>query len=149
MILKSGKDIQEGDIFTRLVVIEANIEPPKEKAYAKNIGKWHRCMCNCKNHTIVEVPEVSLLNESTRSCGCIRSEKSKKQIQLNREQMKKNGNTTIPISKTFSLTFNGETKSLTEWANDIGITKPALSKRLKKLSLEEALTKEVRNKDEN
>lgn len=149
MILKSSKNIQEGDIFTRLIVIETNIEPSKEKTYAKNIGKWHRCMCNCENHTIVEVPEVSLLNESTKSCGCLRKETAKKQIKLNREQMKKNGNSTRPISKTFNLTFNGETKSLTEWADDIGITKQALSKRLKKLSLEEALTKEVKNKDDN
>ena len=145
MITKSSKDIQRGDIFTRLIVIETNVKPPKEKEYAKNIGKWHRCMCNCDNHTIVTVPEVSLINENTQSCGCLKKEKAKIQIEKNRKQMIKNGNTTRPTSKTFNLTFNGETKSLTEWANDIGITKQALSKRLKKLSLEEALTKGDKN----
>lgn len=139
--------IQVGDTFNRLTVIELDVEPPKEKAYAKNIGKWHKCKCNCNR--IIDVPEMSLINKSTQSCGCLRSEMAKEQIILNREQMKKNGNTTRPISKTSNLTFNGETKSLTEWADDIGITKQALSKRLKKLSLEEALTKEVRNKDDN
>lgn len=149
MIIKNGKDIQEGDIFTRLIVIEPNVEPPKEKKYAKNIGKWHKCMCNCDNHTIVTVPEMSLLNGHAKSCGCLKSEKAKEQIIINRKQMQKNGNTTRPIIKTLNLTFDGETKSLTEWANDIGITKQALSQRLKKLSLEEALTKKARNKNEN
>ena len=141
--------IKIGDIFTRLVVIEENVEPPKEKKYAKDIGKWHKCQCNCNKHSIVIVPEMSLLNKSSQSCGCLRSELAKKQIIANREQMIKNGNTTRPISKTSSLTFDGKTQSLTEWADDIGITKQALSKRLKSLSLEEALTKKVRGKNGN
>ena len=140
--------IRIGDTFNRLTVIELDVEPPtKEKTYVKNIGKWHKCKCICNE--IIIVPEMSLLNKSVQSCGCLRREIAKKQIELNREQMKNNGNSTRPTSKTFKLTFNGETKSLTEWADDIGITKQALSNRLKKLSLEEALTKEVRNKDDN
>ena len=136
--------IKRGDIFNRLIIIEENVEPPKEKKYAKDVGKWHKCMCSCNKHNIVIVPEMSLLNKSTQSCGCLRSEKAKEQIIINRKQMIKNGNTTRPITKTSSLTHNGETKSLTEWADDIGITKQALSKRLKKMPLKEALTKEVR-----
>lgn len=141
--------IKRGDIFNRLVVIEENVEPPKEKKYAKEIGKWHKCMCNCNKHSIVIVPEMSLLNKSTQSCGCLKSEKAKEQISINRKQMIENGNTTRPTSKVHNLEFNGETKTLTEWANDIGITKQALSKRLKTLSVKEALTKEVRNKNGN
>ena len=141
--------IKRGDMFTRLVVIEENVEPPKEKQYARDIGKWHKCMCNCDKHTIVIVPEMSLLNKSNQSCGCLRSELAKEQIVANREQMIKNGNTTRPISKTSSLTFDGKTQSLTEWADDIGITKQALSKRLKKMSLKEALTKEGRKHNGN
>lgn len=136
--------IKKGDTFTRLTIVKENVEPPKEKKYAKDIGKWHKCRCNCNKHTIVIVPEMSLLNGHVKSCGCLRSEKAKEQIIINRKQMIKNGNTTRPITKTSSLTHNGETKSLTEWADDIGITKQALSKRLKKMPLKEALTKEVR-----
>lgn len=136
--------IKKGDTFTRLTIIKENVEPPKEKKYAKDIGKWHKCRCSCNKHTIVIVPEMSLLNGHAKSCGCLRSEKAKEQIIINRKQMINNGNTTRPITKTSSLTHNGETKSLTEWADDIGITKQALSKRLKKMPLKEALTKEVR-----
>lgn len=139
------KPIQIGDIFTRLIVIEENISPPKEKKYAKDVGKWHRCMCSCKNHTIIDVPEMSLLNGSTKSCGCLRQEKARKQIAINRKKMIKNGNTTRPKSTTSKLTYDGKTKSLTEWANDIGITKQALSKRLKKMTVQEALTKEAKS----
>ena len=141
--------VRKGDIFTRLTVIEENVEPPKEKEYAKDVGKWHKCKCNCIKQTIIIVPEMSLINKNTQSCGCLRSEKAKEQININRTRMIKNGNTTKPTTKTSSLPFNGETKSLTEWANDIGITKQALSKRLKKMSVEEALTRKVRGKYEN
>ena len=130
--------IKRGDIFTRLVVVEENVEPPKEKKYAKNIGKWHKCQCNCDNHTIIIIPEMSLLNGCTQSCGCLRKEKAKEQININREKIKDKK------PRAFELTLDDETKSLTEWANDIGISKQALSKRLKKMSLREALTKEAR-----
>ena len=138
--------IQIGDTFNRLTVIELNVEPPKEKQYAKNIGKWHKCKCSCEN--IIDVPEISLINKSTQSCGCFRKEEARKQICINREKMKENGNTTRPLSKTYNLTAYGETKTLTEWANVIGITKQALSIRLKKMSLEEAINKGVKNKND-
>lgn len=138
--------IQIGDTFNRLTVIELDVEPPKKKKYAKDIGKWHKCQCSCES--IIIVPEMSLLNKSNQSCGCLKSEIAKKQIIINREQMKKNGNTTRPISRTYNLTAYGETKSLTEWANTIGITKQALSKRLEKMSLEEAIDKGGKNKND-
>jgi hypothetical protein len=36
----------------------------------------------------------------------------------------------LPRSPGRPLTFNGQTKSMTEWANELGISKPALSNRL-------------------
>ena len=130
--------IQIGDEFNRLTVIELDVEPPKEKKYAKNIGKWHKCKCSCNK--IIDVPEASLINKNTQSCGCLRKELAKEQITLNRKQ---------PSSKSYKLTHDGETKSLTEWANDIGISKQALSKRLTKMPLEKALTKEARKYNGN
>lgn len=141
--------IQKGDVFTRLKVIEENVSPPKDKEYAKNIGKWHKCVCSCKDQTIVVVPEMSLVNHSTKSCGCLKAEKARIQIELNRKQMKKNGNSTIPKSKVTNLKYNGETKSLTEWAKYIGISKQALSRHLKKRSLEEVLSMKGRRKNGN
>lgn len=141
--------IKRGDTFNRLMVIEPNVEPPIDKNYAKDIGKWHRCLCNCRKHSIVLVPEMSLLNGSTQSCGCLRREKAKKQIAINREQMIKNGNTTTPTSKVHNLEFDGETKSITQWAKDIGITKQALSERLKRMPVEKALTMKGREKNGN
>lgn len=131
--------IQRGDTFTRLIVIEEDVEPPKDKTYVKKTGKWHKCMCNCNKHTIVVVPESSLTSGNTKSCGCLRVYKAKQQITINREQMSKNGNTTAPKTKTRIIDYNGESKSVTGWAKDIGISKQALSKRLKKLPVEKAL----------
>jgi hypothetical protein len=42
--------------------------------------------------------------------------------------------------KSVHITFNGQTKSLTEWAKELNITSPALANRLKKQSLKTALT---------
>lgn len=130
--------IKKGNTFTRLTVIETDVEPPKDKKYAKNIGKWHKCRCSCKDKTIVIVPEMSLKNGSSKSCGCLKKEKARQQIVLNKEQMIRNGNTTAPKAKI--IDFNGQSKSITGWAKDIGISKQALSKRLKKLPVEKALT---------
>ena len=63
--------------------------------------------------------------------------------------MRQNGNNTAPTSKTYSLEYNGETKSLTQWADDIGISKQALSRRLKNKSIEEALNMKGRSKNGN
>jgi hypothetical protein len=48
------------------------------------------------------------------------------------------------ISRKF-ITFNGKTQSEIDWSKEIGITRQALSQRLKKLSIEEALTKKKNN----
>lgn len=141
--------VKRGDTFNRLMVTEANVEPPIDKSYARDIGRWHKCLCSCRKHSIVLVPESSLLKGNTQSCGCLRREKAKEQINVNREQMIKNGNNTTPTSKVHNLEFNGESKSITKWADDIGITKQALSKRLKKMPVEKALTMKGRNKNGN
>ena len=47
----------------------------------------------------------------------------------------------LPRSPGRPLTFNGQTKSMTEWANELGISKPALSQRLSRgWSVERALS---------
>lgn len=43
-------------------------------------------------------------------------------------------------SNNINLTFNGVTKCITDWANEIGICTPSLKKRIKKWGLDRALT---------
>lgn len=127
-----------GRKFGRLKVI-SETTPPLDIKYAKNIGKWYNCKCKCDNK-IIPVSKMSLLNGSVKSCGCLRSEIAKKTLYDNKQKMIDNGNNTIPKSKVRYLELNGETKSLSAWAKEIGITKEALRKRLKNHSVEEALT---------
>lgn len=129
-------NIKVGTRFGRLVVKE-KIDTPKDINY--NIGQWYLCECDCTNKK--SVPGISLLSGNTKSCGCFKSEISSKSIKEKRKIMIKNGNTTRPISKTTMITLGDETKSLTEWAKAIGITKSALSNRiLSGWPIEEALT---------
>lgn len=135
-----------GRVFERLTV-RSETPPPKEKSYAKNVGKWYRCECICGK--FVTVPAMSLLNHSTKSCGCLRKEHGKFIIQHNRMSMIHNGNTTTPVTKVVNLEFEGVTKSMSAWAKDIGITKQALSKRLEKYPVEKALTMKGRKTNGN
>ena len=125
--------INKGDKFGRLTVVETNIKLADKSR--KHI--WHFCKCDCGNTTIVT--EEGLLNNSYISCGCYRKEKAREQIAINRQIMIKNGNSTRPGTARY-ITFNDVTHTLSEWANKIGISKQALSKRLEKMSIEEALT---------
>lgn len=61
------KDISGGK-FNRLTAIEV---------FDKQRGthRW-KCLCDCGNTAIVKVSKI--LNESTKSCGCLNSERSKK-----------------------------------------------------------------------
>lgn len=127
-----------GRKFGRLKVIEET-SPPSDIKYAKNIGKWYNCKCKCDGK-IIPVSKMSLLNGSVSSCGCYRSQRAKEILLKNKQTMIENGNTTAPKSKIKNLSLNGETKSLSAWANEIGITREALRKRLKTHSVEEALT---------
>lgn len=126
--------VNKGDKFGRLTVVETNIKLADKSR--KHV--WHFCKCSCGNTAIVT--EEGLLNKSYISCGCYKKEKARKQIAINRQIMIANGNTTFPIRKAKYITFEGETKTLSGWARHIGITKQALNKRLKTMSIEKALT---------
>lgn len=126
--------INKGDRFGRLTVVETNIKlADKSRKHT-----WHFCKCDCGKTAIVT--EEGLLNNSYISCGCYRKEKAKEQIEINRRIMKDNGKSTFPHKKAMFLTKGNETHTLSEWAKINGISKQALSKRLKKMSVEKALT---------
>lgn len=132
--------IQVGDTFNRLEVIKIGLKPPKEKNYSKKLTKW--CMCKCTCGEIIIVPEASLRNGNTGSCGCLRAETARRQLIINKEKG------IILSPRAYKLTADGKTQSLTEWAKEIGISKQALSKKLQRMSLEEAL-KKARDKNEH
>ena len=134
--------IQIGDEFGRLTVYKINVKPPDGVSYAKKLGKWCKCKCSCKR--IITIPEASLLNGSTKSCGCLRAEIARKQLEKNRQNGIKPKN-----PRALKLTLGDETKTLTEWADEIGITKQALSNRLKRMSVERALTMKAGGNHEN
>lgn len=124
--------------YGRLKILK-EISPPQEIKYSDQIGKWFLCECKCGNQ--LPVPKASLVSGNTTSCGCLRREKAKKQIEVNRELMIKNGNTTKPITKERVIEFNGMSKNITEWADHVGISKQAMQRRINNnWPLEKALT---------
>lgn len=130
--------VQIGDTFHRLKVTKVNVEQPedkKDKEYLKKIGRWCECKCTCKN--IIVVPEACLRNGSIKSCGCLKKELGRQQLELNRKNGIKPHN---PNTFELALDEKSEAKSLTEWAKEIGISKQALSTRLKRMPLQKALT---------
>jgi hypothetical protein len=57
--------------------------------------------------------------------------------------------TALPHPPQHPLTFNGQTKSVTEWANELGISQTALSNRLSRgWPLERALSSRRKPKDQ-
>lgn len=119
--------------FGKLIVKE---EVPKPLDRKTN-GRYYRCECDCGNKNFIAL-EYSLKNGSTSSCGCYRKELAKEQMKQNLQSGIKKGNK--PGPKRLLTNSNGETHSLSEWARLIGISKQALSDRLKKYSIEEALS---------
>ena len=125
--------IIENTCFGRLIVKEEVPKPDNKKTK----GRYYRCECECGNKNFI-TNEYSLKAGSTSSCGCYRKELAKKQMQKNLKDGIKNGNR--PGPKRFLTDKNGITHSLTEWAKILGISKQALSDRLKKHSIEDALS---------
>jgi hypothetical protein len=125
--------IIENTRFGRLTVKE-EVPKPEDK---KTDGRYYRCECECGNKHFIAY-EYSLKAGNTSSCGCYRRELAKEQVKQNLKTGIKNGNR--PGPKRLLTDKNGITHSLTEWANILGISKQALSDRLKKYSTEEALS---------
>ena len=126
MIIKNTK-------FGRLTIKE-EVPKPENK---KTKGRYYRCKCECGNQNFIAC-EYSLKNGYTSSCGCYRKELAKEKITENLKNGIENGNR--PGPKRLLTDKNGVTHSLTEWANILGISKQALSDRLKRHSIEEALS---------
>jgi hypothetical protein len=126
--------------FGRLIVKEEVPKPSNKKTK----GKYYRCECECGNKDFIAL-ESSLKNNNTSSCGCYRKEQSAQRVSQNFLKGIENGHT--PGRKRWLTNKEGETHTLTEWANILGITKQALSLRLKKYSVEKALDMKGENKN--
>lgn len=69
---RNYKRLLPGQVFGRLTVLE---EAPAPTEYTAYKGLWYRCRCQCENEAVVR--RSSLVNGSTRSCGCLRRETSR------------------------------------------------------------------------
>ena len=118
--------------FGKLLVKEEVPKPSNRKTE----GRYYRCECDCGNKNFITL-EASLRNKFTSSCGCYRKERSAQRVYQNMIKGMENGNK--PGPKRWLTNKDGETHTLTEWADILGISKQALSSRLKRYPVEEAL----------
>ena len=66
-----------GRRFGRLTVIERSGTYKSEEDSFSSFATW-RCRCDCGNESVVI--SANLLHGYTRSCGCLRAEKSKERM---------------------------------------------------------------------
>ena len=71
-----------GRRFGRLTVIERAGTYKSESDSFQSFATW-RCKCDCGKETVVI--SVNLLHGATRSCGCLRAEKSKERMEKYRD----------------------------------------------------------------
>lgn len=109
-----------GQQFGRLVVLKR-----VGTDQSKNI-LW-LCECECGNRIITR--GTNLRKGNTKSCGCLRKEKSSKRIK-----------------KGILITFDGKTQNLAGWAKELKIAYSTLHNRLAKgWSVEKAFTTSTHN----
>lgn len=70
---RNYKRLLPGQVFGRLTVLEESAPPTEYTAYK---GLWYRCRCQCGKTVVVR--RSSLVAGSTRSCGCLLRETSRK-----------------------------------------------------------------------
>ena len=64
--MKKYKDIEIGDTFGRLTVVE--------KGKRENYKQFWICKCSCENSKLKEINEFNLKNGHIKSCGCLQYE---------------------------------------------------------------------------
>ncbi len=82
-----------------------------------------KCACSCGNETIVSTS--TLKSGNTKSCGCL--------MKAEKHRLWKGD---------FTITHNGRTQTVSEWAEEVGISYFTLYRRLQRgWDVERALTK--------
>ena len=116
---RNAKDLT-GRTFGRLHVLEyvgSSLPSTGRK------GSLWKCRCDCGQEVLSEARTLRL--GSKKSCGCLRSD-------LVRQRR---------IDKAQKITFQGETKTIAEWAKKLGLTNGAIRDRLNEgWSIDRALT---------
>ena len=93
-----------GRRFGRLTVIERNGVNEHRRAL------W-KCACSCGNE--ITVSTSSLKSGNTKSCGCLKREAKP------------------PVWKgDYTITYNGKTQTISEWAEEVGMNYFTLYRRL-------------------
>lgn len=96
----------------RLTIEEIVPRPEGERKYL-SFKQWAICKCSCGN--TICVPKSLVLNNSIKSCGCLRAQKA-------REIMNAKIHTSSKyIDKLIMVEYEGETLTLRQWAHHFDI----------------------------
>lgn len=107
--MRKKGNLKAGERFGRGVVIAKNEE---FSARAKKTYYDMMCDCGTKYYTTYS----ALINGYSRSCGCLRKELTRERFKGGRK-------------RTFFITYNGETRTIMEWAEITGINARTLRSR--------------------
>lgn len=104
-------DIKVGDKIHRLEVLEKGLKPH----YDQNV-MFVKVRCECESKTVFEVPLRRLLDENTRSCGCLKSEiKSRECAERNYIHGQAKDNGTHLYRKWTRMKFNSGIEVCPDW----------------------------------
>lgn len=110
-----GTDLT-GKRFGKLTVMERN-------GINKHRQALWKCACSCGNETVLSTS--TLKSGNTKSCGCL--------IHQSHPRLWKGD---------YTITYNGKTQTVSEWAEEMGINYFTLYRRLQRgWDIERALTK--------
>lgn len=105
------------------LTIKSYINSPKDKTKYKNYpGPWVRCECSCGAEVIA--PLYGIKRGLIKSCGHYKGEQGGKVL---RKYYKDHD-----PSNTIYLTFNDETRNISEWSRMTGIPRTTILYRINK-----------------
>lgn len=121
-----------GSKFNELTVIKY-IKKPDTNKYKDYPGPWVECRCSCGAK--VKVPLYALKKNLVKSCGHYKG-------QIGGETLKRYYKDHDP-SNTIYITYNQETKSVSDWSRDTGIPRTTIAYRINQnLPLDQVFKKE-------
>lgn len=108
-------------VFNELTIKKIIPKPKHITKYKSwNTGLWVECECSCGE--IIQVPLYGVKNEFIKSCGHYRKEKAAETLKKNKEHN--------PTPNAVYITYNGQTKNISEWSEETGIPRTTIMYRL-------------------
>lgn len=110
-------------VFNELTIKKVIPKPKRITKYKSwNTGLWIECECSCGK--IIQVPLYGVKNGFIKSCGHYRKEKAAETLKKNKENN--------PTPNAVYITYNGQTKNISEWSEETGIPRTTIMYRLNK-----------------